>query len=103
MRLTSVDQSVIVPLRNSERETRVRLKRHSESNAGFTTHPFFPKVFICLYLAVASGAPARLVGLCEMETLEALNRGWANHERVISSTLQEERANVKLRIEDDSD
>ena len=51
-------------------------------------------------MSVANGVPARLVSLCEMETLEAMNNGWAEQERVISSTLQEERANVKLRIED---
>ena len=51
-------------------------------------------------LAAENRVPTRLVSLCEMEMLEALNNGWENHERVISSTLQEERSNVKLRIED---
>ena len=49
-------------------------------------------------LATANRVPARLVSLCEMETLEALNNGWENHERTITATLQEERANVKLRL-----
>jgi 3-hydroxyisobutyrate dehydrogenase len=50
-------------------------------------------------LAVSNKVPARLVSLCEMETLEALNNGWENHERTITATLQEERSNVKLRYE----
>ena len=49
-------------------------------------------------LATANRVPARLVSLCEMETLEALNNGWESHERTITATLQEERANVKLRL-----
>ena len=44
--------------------------------------------------------PARLVSMCEMEMLEAINNGWEDHERVISSTLQEKRSNVELRTED---
>ncbi len=52
-------------------------------------------------LAIANRVPARLVSLCEMETLEALNNGWENHERTITATLQEERANVKLRLEEE--
>ena len=49
-------------------------------------------------LATANRVPARLVSLCEMETLEALNNGWESHERTITATLQEKRANVKLRL-----
>ena len=51
-------------------------------------------------LVTLNKVPARLVTLCEMEMLEAINKGWENHERVISSTLQEQRANVELRIVD---
>lgn len=49
-------------------------------------------------LATANRVPARLVSLCEMETLEALNYGWEDHERTITATLQEQRANVELRL-----
>lgn len=49
-------------------------------------------------LATENRVPARLVSLCEIETLEALNNGWESHERTITATLQEERANVKLRL-----
>ena len=51
-------------------------------------------------LMTLNKVPARLVSLCEMEMLEAINKGWENHERVISSTLQEKRANVELRTDD---
>jgi hypothetical protein len=33
-----------------------------------------------------------------MELLEAMNRGWGDQDRTKASTLQEERAGVKLRI-----
>ncbi|MBN18359.1 MAG: hypothetical protein CL758_02610 [Chloroflexi bacterium] len=48
-------------------------------------------------LGFENKVPTRLVNLCEMEILEAMNNGWENHERVISSTLQENRSKVKLR------
>lgn len=50
-------------------------------------------------LAVENRVPSRLVSLCEMEMLEALNRGWGDRERVISSTLQEQRSNTELRLD----
>jgi hypothetical protein len=33
-----------------------------------------------------------------MELLEALNRGWGGQDRIRASTLQEERAGVRLRL-----
>lgn len=51
-------------------------------------------------LMTLNKVPARLVSMCEMEMLEAINNGWEDQERVISSTLQEKRSNVELRTED---
>ena len=44
------------------------------------------------------GVPTRIIDLCQAELLEAMNRGWGDFDRIISSTLQEERANVELRL-----
>ena len=41
--------------------------------------------------------PTRIIDLCQAELLEAMNRGWGDYDRTISSTLQEERAQVQLR------
>ena len=49
-------------------------------------------------LADRYGVPTRLIDLCEREISEALSRGWGDKDRTIASTLQEERANVKLRV-----
>ncbi len=49
-------------------------------------------------LATQHGVPTRLLDLCQMELLEAMNRGWGGEDRIKASTLQEERAGVKLRI-----
>jgi len=49
-------------------------------------------------LATQHGVPTRLLDLCQMELLEAMNRGWGDQDRIKASTLQEERAGVKLRI-----
>jgi 3-hydroxyisobutyrate dehydrogenase len=48
-------------------------------------------------LATQHGVPTRLLDLCQMELLEAMNRGWGAEDRIKASTLQEERAGVKLR------
>ena len=48
-------------------------------------------------LSTRYGVPTRIIDLCQAELLEAMNRGWGDYDRTISSTLQEERANVKLR------
>ena len=42
--------------------------------------------------------PTRLLDLCQMELQEAMNRGWGDQDRLKASTLQEERAGVKLRL-----
>jgi len=49
-------------------------------------------------LATQHGVPTRLLDLCQMELLEAMNRGWGGQDRTKASTLQEERAGVKLRL-----
>jgi 3-hydroxyisobutyrate dehydrogenase len=49
-------------------------------------------------LATQHGVPTRLLDLCQMELLEAMNRGWGDQDRIKASTLQEERAGVRLRI-----
>lgn len=48
-------------------------------------------------LAAQHGVPTRLLDLCQMELLEAMNRGWGGQDRTRASTLQEERAGVTLR------
>jgi 3-hydroxyisobutyrate dehydrogenase-like beta-hydroxyacid dehydrogenase len=49
-------------------------------------------------LATQHGVPTRLLDLCQMELLEAMNRGWGGEDRIKASTLQEERAGVRLRM-----
>jgi len=49
-------------------------------------------------LASQHGVPTRLLDLCQLELLEAMNRGWGDQDRTKASTLQEERAGVKLRM-----
>ena len=49
-------------------------------------------------LAVEHGVPTRLLDLCQRELREAMSRGWGDQDRIKASTLQEERAGVKLRL-----
>jgi 3-hydroxyisobutyrate dehydrogenase len=49
-------------------------------------------------LAARHGVPTRLLDLCQQELQEAMNRGWGDQDRIRASTLQEERAGVKLRL-----
>ena len=49
-------------------------------------------------LAERHQVPTRLVDLCLEELTEALSRGWGDKDRTVASTLQEERADVKLRL-----
>ncbi len=49
-------------------------------------------------LAAQHGVPTRLLDLCRLELLEAMNRGWGGLDRTKASTLQEERAGVALRM-----
>jgi 3-hydroxyisobutyrate dehydrogenase len=48
-------------------------------------------------LASEHAVPTRLLDLCQAELLEAMNRGWGAEDRIKASTLQEERAGVRLR------
>jgi len=49
-------------------------------------------------LATQHGVATRLLDLCQIELLEAMNRGWGDQDRIKASTLQEERARVTLRL-----
>src|SRR5499425_1823781 len=49
-------------------------------------------------LATEHGVPTRILDLCQAELLEAMNRGWGDQDRIKASTLQEERAGVRLRM-----
>jgi hypothetical protein len=40
----------------------------------------------------------RLAAICEQEMSEAITRGWADRDASIFLTLQEERANVQVRL-----
>ena len=49
-------------------------------------------------LAHATNTPMRLGALCEQEMIEAMARGWADRDASVFLTLQEERAQVKVRL-----
>jgi 3-hydroxyisobutyrate dehydrogenase len=49
-------------------------------------------------LARANEVPTRLLELCRAELQEAMSRGWGDADRLKASTLQEERAGVRLRL-----
>jgi 3-hydroxyisobutyrate dehydrogenase len=49
-------------------------------------------------LAADHGVPTRLLDLCQLELLEAMNRGWGAEDRTKACALQEERAGVTLRL-----
>ena len=49
-------------------------------------------------LARATDTPMPLSALCENEMIEAMARGWADRDASIFLTLQEERANVQVRL-----
>ena len=53
---------------------------------------------LALELARAYDTPMRLGALCEQEMVEAVARGWAEHDASIFLTLQEERARVQVRV-----
>jgi 3-hydroxyisobutyrate dehydrogenase len=53
---------------------------------------------LALELARAYDTPMRLGALCEQEMMEAMARGWADRDASIFLTLQEERAQVQVRI-----
>jgi 3-hydroxyisobutyrate dehydrogenase len=53
---------------------------------------------LALQLARETDTPMRLAAICEQEMIEALARGWGGHDASIFLTLQEERANVQVRV-----
>jgi 3-hydroxyisobutyrate dehydrogenase-like beta-hydroxyacid dehydrogenase len=53
---------------------------------------------LALDLARETGTPMRLAAICEAEMVEAVRRGWADRDASIFLTLQEERANVEVRL-----
>lgn len=57
---------------------------------------------LALELARTTNTPMRLAALCEQEMIEAVGRGWADRDASIFLTLQEERANVQLRLAPDT-
>jgi 3-hydroxyisobutyrate dehydrogenase-like beta-hydroxyacid dehydrogenase len=52
-------------------------------------------------LARTTETPMRLAALCEQEMAEAIARGWADRDASIFLTLQEERAQVEVRLPPD--
>lgn len=53
---------------------------------------------LALELARDTQVPMRLSALCEQEMIEAVGRGWANRDASVFLTLQEERAQVQVRL-----
>ena len=53
---------------------------------------------LALDLARATMTPMRLAALCEQELVAAIGRGWADRDASIALTLQEERANIEVRL-----
>jgi len=49
-------------------------------------------------LARATDTPMRLGAFCEQEMIEAMARGWGDRDASIFLTLQEERANIQVRL-----
>jgi 3-hydroxyisobutyrate dehydrogenase len=58
---------------------------------------------LALALARETGTPMRFAALCEQELIEAMARGWADLDASIALTLQEERAQVQVRLPDKTD
>jgi 3-hydroxyisobutyrate dehydrogenase len=53
---------------------------------------------LAVALGRATATPMRFAALAEQEMIEALGRGWADRDASIALTLQEERAGVKVRL-----
>ncbi len=53
---------------------------------------------LALELARETDTPMRLAAICEEEMVEAIARGWADRDASIFLTLQEERANIQVRL-----
>jgi 3-hydroxyisobutyrate dehydrogenase len=58
-------------------------------------------VFLATELGREQGVPMRLANLTLAEMTEALNRGWGERDSRITMTLQEERAGVQVRVEEE--
>src|SRR5262249_55156250 len=56
---------------------------------------------LALELARATDTPMRLAAICEREMAAAVARGWADRDASIFLTLQEERADVQVRLPPD--
>ena len=56
---------------------------------------------LALELARATDTPMRLAAICEEEMVEAIARGWADRDASIFLTLQEERAQIRVRLPPD--
>jgi 3-hydroxyisobutyrate dehydrogenase len=53
---------------------------------------------LALQLARETDTPMRLAAICEQEMIEAMARGWADRDASIFLKLQEERANIEVRL-----
>jgi len=53
---------------------------------------------LALELARATDTPMRLATICEQEMVDAVARGWADRDASIFLTLQEERAQIQVRL-----
>jgi 3-hydroxyisobutyrate dehydrogenase len=53
---------------------------------------------LALQLGRETETPMRLAAICEAEMIEAMARGWADRDASIFLTLQEERAQVQVRL-----
>ena len=49
-------------------------------------------------LARAHQVPMRIVALCEQDLIQAMARGWGEYDASIAMTLQEQRAQVEVRL-----
>ena len=47
------------------------------------------------------GVPMKMANLALQELTEALNRGWGNRDSRVAMLLQEERAGVEVRVDED--
>ena len=48
-------------------------------------------------LAEANGVPVELTELCQAQMAEAISRGWTDRDSSVFLTLQEERADARVR------
>jgi 3-hydroxyisobutyrate dehydrogenase-like beta-hydroxyacid dehydrogenase len=53
---------------------------------------------LALQLARETDTPMRLAAICEQEMIDAIARGWADDDASSFLKLQEERANIEVRL-----